>query len=84
MLAYRREPRTFWMVELTRQILDNSNVEIIYFVKSLSEKTSGPFHMELDEVRETRELQALKIEISKLRWCSSWKYNHGQKATSWP
>lgn len=84
MLAYRREPRTFWMVELTRQILDNSNVEIIYFVKSLSEKTSGPFHMELDEVRETRELQALKIEISKLRWCSSWKYNRGQKATSWP
>lgn len=71
----RRELRTLWMVELTRQVPDSSNIEIIYFVKSLSEKTSGPFHMDLDEIRKTRELQALKIGISKLRWCSSWKCN---------
>lgn len=57
------------MVELTRQVPDSLNIEIIYFVKSLSEKTSGTFHMDLDEIRETRELQTLKIGISKLRWC---------------
>lgn len=53
------------MVELTRQIpdLDGSfNMEIILFLKRLSEKTSEPFHLDLERPVTDFENRDLKAE----------------------
>lgn len=46
-----RALKTWWTMELkgqTTDLDDSSNTEIIYFLKRLSEKIPGPFHMNLE------------------------------------
>lgn len=55
-----------WMVELTRQIpdLDGSfNMEIISFLKRLSEKTSEPFHLDLERPVTDFENRVWKLRV---------------------